>query len=80
MGLWGISEQAEQEFGLISNQKPERNGRSGQDQDDPIAEMKADFEQKSRSDLCEVDFDEVLGTDTWRVFFEKHAPAPPIES
>ena len=70
--IWDISEQAEHEFGL----KPQGNG-SGQD---PIAEMKADFEKKSKSDLCEVDFDDVLRTDTWRVFFEKHAPAPPIES
>ena len=75
VAIWDISEQAEKEFGLISNnQKPEGNGRSGEE--DPIADMKADFEQKSKSDLCEVDFDEVLRTDTWRVFFEKHAPAP----
>lgn len=67
--IWDISEQAEQEFGLVSH----TNG-----QEDPIiAEMKADFEKKSKSDLCDVDFDEVLRKDTWRVFFEKHAPASP---
>ena len=43
-------------------------------QDDPIAEMRADFEKKSKSGLCEVNFDDVLRRDTWRIFFEKHAP------
>lgn len=58
--IWAISEQAEQVFGKKGN---------GSEQ-----EMKADFEKKSKFDLCEVIFDDVIRSDTWRVFFEKHAP------
>jgi len=36
--------------------------------------LKDDFDKKSKSQLCEVDFNAILETAVWREFFEKHAP------
>ena len=64
--LWELSVQAEKEFGSSVS--------LGNDGQDPLDVLKDDFDKKSKSQLCEVDFDVILETAVWREFFEKHAP------
>jgi hypothetical protein len=64
--LCELSVQAEREFGSTVS--------LGNDGQDPLDVLKDDFDKKSKSQLCEVDFDVILETAVWREFFEKHAP------
>lgn len=80
--MWNTSVQAEKEF---RNQHVSAGGAAsgnsdGDDHDDGgvapplLAAQRDDFEKLSKSRLCEVDFDAILGTLAWREFFEKHVP------
>ena len=54
--IWEISVQAEEQFG---------NGR------DNIMEMRKDFDTMSKFRLCDVDYDTILDSASWREFFER---------
>jgi hypothetical protein len=59
--VWEVSVQAEKEFGSTVS--------LGNDGQDPLDVLKDDFDKKSKSQLCEVDFDVILETAVWREFF-----------
>ena len=55
--IWEVSVQAEEHFGIITENS---------------LEMRKDFDIMSTSKFCDLDYDTVLNSDSWKEFFEKH--------